>query len=130
MSVGDVKTGIDASPKAQNIEPSWMSELLIRPLTYEDLPALEWDGEYTHYRRLYRQAYQNACKGNTVMWIAELSGKGIIGQLFVQLTSARKELADGKSRAFIYGFRVRSGFRASGVGSRLLQTIEAEQRQP
>ena len=60
------------------------------------------------------------------MWAADLPGKDLIGQLFVQLNSARKELADGKARAYIYGFRVKPLYRGLGVGSRLLQIVEAD----
>jgi ribosomal protein S18 acetylase RimI-like enzyme len=35
-------------------------------------------------------------------------------------------LADGRTRAYIYGFRVRPAYRGVGVGSRLLQTAEAD----
>jgi len=105
--------------------PVWLAQIIIRTVREEDLPGLEWDGELTHFRRLYRQAFQNAINGKTLIWVAEFPGKGIIGQLFVQLKSANKELADGKSRVYMYGFRVRSGYRGSGVGSRLLQTVEA-----
>jgi ribosomal protein S18 acetylase RimI-like enzyme len=62
------------------------------------------------------------------MWAADLPGKGLIGQLFVQLNSARKELADGQGRAYIYGFRVKPLYRGLGVGSRLLQIVEADLR--
>lgn len=102
----------------------WFSQLEIRQLTREDLPALEWGGEYAHFRRLYREVYQSARVGRAVMWVADLAVKGVIGQLFVQLNSARIELADGVMRAYIYGFRVQPAYRSFGVGARLLQTAE------
>jgi ribosomal protein S18 acetylase RimI-like enzyme len=40
------------------------------------------------------------------------------------MRSERKELADGKTRAYIYGFRVRPAYRNLGVGSRLLDIAE------
>jgi ribosomal protein S18 acetylase RimI-like enzyme len=58
------------------------------------------------------------------MWVAELPGIGIIGQLFVQLTSARQELADGVERAYIYGFRIKPDFRGFGLGRRMMQVAE------
>jgi ribosomal protein S18 acetylase RimI-like enzyme len=103
-----------------------ISQLRVRQVTQDDLPALEWDGEYRHFRRLYLDIYQSACQGKAVLWVAELSSQGIIGQVFVQLASARKELADGCSRAYIYGFRVRLEHRGQGVGGLMLDTVEQD----
>jgi ribosomal protein S18 acetylase RimI-like enzyme len=90
------------------------------------LPALEWDGEFTHFRRLFAEAYRYTETGEAVMWIAELREAEIIGQLFVQMESMNTALADGHTRAYIYGFRVRPAYRGAGVGSHLLQTAETD----
>ena len=63
------------------------STLKIRLLNKGDLPALEWDGEYIHYRRLFKKIYKSARKGNSILWVIELKDSGLIGQLFVQLAS-------------------------------------------
>ena len=34
------------------------TKILIRPAQAEDLPGLEWNGEFSHFRRLYRQHFQ------------------------------------------------------------------------
>jgi ribosomal protein S18 acetylase RimI-like enzyme len=91
-----------------------------------DLPALEWNGEYTHFRRLYLDIYQSAQRGEAILWVAELPEAGLIGQLFVQLKSARKDLADGFLRAYIYGFRLQSLYRRMGLGSYLLSHVESD----
>lgn len=109
-------------------EPGWLSRLRVRQVTQGDLPALEWDGEYRHFRRLYREIYHSACQGKAVLWVADLAPVGLIGQVFVQLDSARKELADGLMRAYIYGFRVRPLYRGRGVGGQMLQTLENDLR--
>ena len=108
------------------IDRSFLGQVVIRPVRQDDLPALEWEGEYTHFRRLYSEIFQNTTKGEALMWTADLPGMGLIGQLFVQLKSARKELADGQSRSYIYGFRVKPSFRGVGVGSRLLYAAEGD----
>lgn len=100
--------------------------LIIRLASRKDLPALEWDGQFTHFRRLYAQAIHRAEEGEAVLWLAELATIGLIGQLFVQLESHRTELADGVTRAYIYSFRVRSDFRGDGIGTLLLQTAETD----
>jgi ribosomal protein S18 acetylase RimI-like enzyme len=108
------------------ISAEWLSEVEIRIGREEDLPALEWQGELIQFRKLYRQVYQNACDGRASIWVAELERAGIIGQVFVQFISSRKELADGEIRAYIYGFRVRPAYRGSGVGTQLLKQVEQD----
>lgn len=110
-----------------NPKISW-SDLLIRHVRAEDLPALEWNGEYTHFRRLYSEAFRRAQMGLSVLWVADLSGYGIIGQVFVQLKCDRPELCNGIDRAYLYAFRVKEEFRSQGVGARLLATVEDDLR--
>jgi ribosomal protein S18 acetylase RimI-like enzyme len=50
----------------------------------------------------------------------------LIGQLFVQLESHRIELADGRTRAYIFSFRVRSDYRGAGIGTLLMQSAETD----
>lgn len=107
-------------------QPVWLSQTHIRQMIQADLPALEWDGEYAHFRRLYADIFRSASRGKAVLWVADLPGSGIIGQLFVQLNSGRPELADGARRAYIYGVRVKPSFRHHGVGTRLLLTAEID----
>ena len=107
-----------------------MSDLLttvtIRIATEADLPLMEWNGQYTHFRRLYQEVYESSLRGEAILWVAELNGTGLIGQVFVQLESARKELADGAQRAYIYGFRIQSAYRGHGLGSYMLGVVEGD----
>ena len=106
---------------------AWFSEVLIRPMHTADLPALEWEGAYTHFRRLYKLAYRRALKGNAVLWVAELPGEQLLGQLFVLLHSeVDSSVADGNGQAFIHSFRVRPEYRGRGLGSRILANAEAD----
>ena len=102
----------------------WMSLVIIRHLIFSDLPQLEWEGEYSHFRRVYQQAYQRAREGKTLLWVADLPKKGIIGQCFIQLNSTRSDLANGYDRAYLYAFRIKNAYRNSGLGSRLLHIVE------
>ena len=106
--------------------PAWVSQVAIRPVKQTDLPTLEWDGEYAHFRRLYADIYQSTRDGRALMWVAELSRNEIIGQIFVQLKSNRTELADGVQRAYIYGFRIKPDYRRNGLGTRMLWVVENE----
>ena len=100
--------------------------LTIRTITHKDLPDLEWDGEYTHFRRVYANAFQNQQKGNAVLWAADLYGTGIIGQAFVQLIGTRPELADGHIRAYIYSVRVQKHYQNLGIGSKIMKHAEED----
>ena len=105
--------------------------VVIRQAEKEDLPALEWEGEYRHFRILFAEAYQRAERGEAVMWVAELPERGIIGQLFVQINGKEPEKIfflskEDSGRAYVYGFRVRPDYQRSGIGSRLLKTAEAD----
>lgn len=104
--------------------------IVIRQVEEKDLPGLEWDGEYKHFRRVYADAYKRSQRGLSVLWVAEQQETGkIIGQVFVQLTCDRPELANGVDRAYLYSFRVRSFFRGKGIGSKILEVVEEDLRQ-
>ncbi len=107
----------------------WINQVIIRPVTEEDLPGMEWDGEYRHFRRVYAEAYQRMNRGYSVLWVADLPGTGLIGQVFIQLFCDRPELADGSERAYLYSFRVRSAFRSYGLGSLIMDVVEDDLRE-
>jgi ribosomal protein S18 acetylase RimI-like enzyme len=88
------------------------------------LPALEWEGRYQHFRRLYRHAMAEARRGRRVLLVADVDGQ-IVGQVFIQLTSGRADLADGSHSGYLYAFRVRPQFRNQGIGTQLLLEAEA-----
>jgi ribosomal protein S18 acetylase RimI-like enzyme len=101
-----------------------LTRVKYRQALRDDLLSLEWEGEFAHFRRLYAEAYRYTELGQAVIWVAELVEIGIVGQLFVHLKSDRKELADGISSAYIYGFRIKPTYQSQGIGSRLLQVAE------
>jgi len=97
---------------------------VIRLLRISDLPALEWGGEYIHFRRVYREVYEQYRIGRTLPWVIDTPTDGIIGQLFVQLDSQNKRLADGFLRAYLFSFRVKPEFQRKGWGTKLLSYVE------
>lgn len=101
-----------------------LSELLIRPVTKADLPALEWDGVFTKFRRVYANLYHNTLIGRSLMWVIQNSSGEIVGQAFVMLRSSERDAADGEHRAYVFSFRVKPKWRGKGIGSLLLQHIE------
>lgn len=102
----------------------------IRPLQPPDAPALEWEGEFAHFRRVYAVAFERARAGNAALWGVTDADEKLVGQLFVLLNSENDpQTADGRQRAFIHSFRVRPEHRNRGLGSRLLQYAEADLRE-
>lgn len=102
----------------------WVRNIDIRPVQYADLHSMEWEGAYTHFRKIYQRTFQRALEGKTLMWVADLLNFGVVAQVFVQLESSRKDLADGKDTAYLYAFRVRPAFRNQGIGKDMLTFAE------
>lgn len=107
--------------------PDWLGRVCIRQARRTDLLEMEWEGEYQRFRRIYRDVFQRTEQGLALMWVAELPGTGVIGQVFVQLnTDFHPELADGKERAYVHAFRVRPAYRNAGLGARLMAMVEED----
>jgi ribosomal protein S18 acetylase RimI-like enzyme len=103
-----------------------LSSVYIRPVVEKDLRALEWDGEFIHFRQLYADTYRRFQHGDCLMWVADLTNIGVIGQLFISLNSNRPSLSDGYQRAYIFGFRVKNPYRNFGVGSYMMRFVETD----
>jgi len=101
--------------------------VLIRPIREDELPALEWDGAYTKYRKVFQQTYEDAVRGQRIMLVAVV-GSQIVGQVFIQLSSTERRYADGYSRGYLYSLRVRSEWQERGIGTRLVKAAEAALR--
>jgi ribosomal protein S18 acetylase RimI-like enzyme len=102
----------------------WINKVIIRHLIFSDLPQLEWNGEYKHLRQVYLKAYKYKNQGKSVLWVADLPETGIVGQVFIQLNSVRKDLADGFFSAYLYAFRIKPAFRNAGLGTRIFSVVE------
>jgi ribosomal protein S18 acetylase RimI-like enzyme len=102
----------------------WLQKVSFRPIVRSELLQLEWEGEYSHLRKVYASAFEKHLTGKTIMWVADLQNQGIIGQVFIQLSSTRMDLADGQNRAYLYAFRIRPAFRNAGLGTRMNWFLE------
>jgi ribosomal protein S18 acetylase RimI-like enzyme len=58
--------------------------------------------------------------------LAEIPDYGLLAQAFIQLYSQQSDFADGNTIAYLYGLRVKPRFRNQGIGTSLMQTIEAD----
>lgn len=98
--------------------------IIIRPIEKADLPGLEWDGEFAHFRRLYQQHYESSLGGNTLIWVALNANAQVIGQVFLLLLSRQQELADGVFQAYLFSFRIKPTYRDQGLGGAMLEMVE------
>ncbi|MEP7293265.1 MAG: GNAT family N-acetyltransferase [Chloroflexota bacterium] len=96
----------------------------LRLATYDDLPRLEWYGQYTHFRALFRRTYQEQLQHRRLMLVADCNDFPI-GNLFVQLRGGEQRQTDGRRRAYFYSLRVMEMFQGHGIGTSLI--YEAEQ---
>lgn len=102
-------------------------QVIIRGAVEADLPALEWDGEYRHYRRVFRDTWADVQKGRRAMLLA-WAGEALLVQIFIQFASASALLADGARRGYLYALRVKPDWRRRGIGRQLVLAAEAELR--
>ncbi len=104
-----------------------LEPLVIRAASMADLPAMEWDGEYRRFRRVYQQALDDARQGRRLVLLAEVEGR-VVGQIIVQLGTGHPAVTDGAATGYLHALRVRPEHRGHGVGTSLLQEAEGELR--
>jgi ribosomal protein S18 acetylase RimI-like enzyme len=98
--------------------------VVLRLADGEDIPRLEWGGQYAHYRNLFRRAFREQLQGKRLILLADCNGYPI-GQIFIQLRSRNGRIADGVRRAYFSSFRVLEMFQGCGIGTRLITEAEA-----
>jgi ribosomal protein S18 acetylase RimI-like enzyme len=96
------------------------AQVRIRRCREEDLPALEWFGQFTDHRELIREAFERQQRGEVSMLVAELQGFPV-GQIWVDFT---RKAAD--SVGVLWAYRILDPVQGLGVGRALLRAAEAE----
>jgi len=104
------------------------AKLKMRVATPSDIRKLEWNGQYTRFRNLFRRAYLEQRNGRRLMLVMTFNDYPI-ARLFIQFKSPTSSIADGKRRGYIYSFTVMEPFRNLGIGTRMLTTAETILRQ-
>lgn len=106
-------------------EPTTLSiqiPVRLRIATAEDVPKLEWYGQYRHFRNLFRRTFREQQAGRRLMLLADVNNFPI-GHLFIQFHD--DGWSDKPNRAYLYSFRVMEMFRGQGIGTSLLHEAEA-----
>ncbi len=98
-------------------------DFVIRHGKEDDLPALEWEGEYARYRSVYRAAWDDVRRGQRAILVAQVEGL-IVGQIFVHFTCPWPVPGIERPAGYLYAFRVRPTHRGQGIGRSLL--VEGE----
>lgn len=101
-----------------------MDPLIIRPINENELPALEWEGQYIHYRNIYRQTYVEMCVGRRIILVASRQDT-ILGQILIRFNTIPADPEPDHKTGYFYSFRVLPQFRDQGIGSSLLLEAEA-----
>ena len=96
----------------------------IRPAIEADLSEMEWEGEYSQYRLVYRRVMEEMQLGKRMMLVAECDDR-VVGQIFIQFHVSRADLRRGVNSAYLHAFRVRSAYLNQGIGTRLIFEAEA-----
>jgi len=97
-------------------------EISFRLARRDDLPKLEWFGEYTHFRRVFQHTYQEQSAGRRLMLLA-VSRNFPIGHIFIFLREM--DIFDVERRGYLYSFRVMQPFQGLGIGSELMRRAES-----
>jgi ribosomal protein S18 acetylase RimI-like enzyme len=95
----------------------------IRQATKDDIKLLEWNGQYKHYRNLFRRSFKEQVQGRRYLLVADHNGYPV-GRLFVQFKGRNRAMSDGAIRGYLYSFRVLDGLQGCGVGTRLIHAAE------
>lgn len=98
----------------------------VRLATPEDLPRLEWFGQFAHLRRIMSQTLQDQSRGNRFMLVAEFNTYPI-GTISAHILRGDL-LQPRRRRVYFYSLRVLEMFQGRGIGSLLLNTAENQAR--
>jgi ribosomal protein S18 acetylase RimI-like enzyme len=94
-----------------------------RPAERTDLSKLEWGGEYTHFRRVFQQAFGDQRNGQRLMLIADMNNYPI-GHVFIQFESYDDSSDSTGKRGYFYSLRVMTPFQGRGLGTALIHEGE------
>jgi ribosomal protein S18 acetylase RimI-like enzyme len=106
-----------------DVELTVRATITIRLLRLEDLPKIEWHGQFMHFRQMFQRAYREQVQGDRHCLIATMNNYPI-GRLFVLRRQKLMDVPIYKRRALLYSFHVMEAFQGLGIGTALLREAE------
>ena len=95
--------------------------MIIRKASGEEMLRLWGCRDKDHASPTALYFYRNISSGNAVFFTIEHDGE-LIGELYAFLDLEEdRELADGKTTAYLCAFRVRRDYRGRGLGTRMME---------
>ncbi|HLA43169.1 MAG TPA: GNAT family N-acetyltransferase [Aggregatilineales bacterium] len=104
--------------------PLTINDIVFRLAREDDLPKLEWFGEYTHFRSIFDYTFQEQKKQRRLMLLADFNGFPI-GQIFILFKESGFLFGGENERGYLYSLRVMEPFQHLGIGTALLQRAES-----
>jgi ribosomal protein S18 acetylase RimI-like enzyme len=102
-------------------------DIVFRLAKEDDLPKLEWMGEYTHFRRVFQYTFREQNAGRRLMLLADFNHFPI-GQIFI-LVREDNIMFNPQQRGYLYSLRVMTPFQGLGIGTELILQAEEIMRQ-
>jgi ribosomal protein S18 acetylase RimI-like enzyme len=99
-------------------------QITIRQLQRDDLPKLEWYGQFSHFRKVFGRSYMGQLEGNRYLLVADMQGFPI-GRVFIGRIGQNLMLSDGYERGYLYSLQVMSLFQGQGIGTSLITRAES-----
>jgi ribosomal protein S18 acetylase RimI-like enzyme len=93
--------------------------IIIRQMQQEDLPKIEWHGQFTHFRTMFMKSYAEQIQGRRHLLVAVMNNYPI-GRLFILKRDQTGNRPQERRRGYLYSFQVLEPFQGMGIGSQLL----------
>src|SRR5258708_16933907 len=103
---------------------SFQVDVIFRLADHDDLPKLEWYGQYTHFRRVFQRAYEDQLAGRRLMLLADVNGQPI-GQVFIQLKKLDDPITNSAILPFLYSLPATDPLRAPSIGTGPLREADS-----
>lgn len=97
--------------------------ICFRVAQQDDLPKLEWYGQFAHHRNLFRRAFNDQQRGKRLMILADCNGFPI-GHIFILFLTGQAHNKEREKHAYLYSLRVMEMFQGQGIGTHLIHQAE------
>jgi len=100
------------------------TQTIVRPLVTKDIePFMAWRATDDYLARWARKEIQEHLDGKRILLVAEACGQ-LVGTVQYVPNHAEKDLADGRTTAYLEALEIREDFRKRGLGTWLVASVE------